>query len=87
MTENSVEVAKRVAIAKRNLHEENAASAKEISLEMARQGVTHEEIATKLAVHPSWMIRRLRNQTQITVDDLFEIAELLGVKATQFVER
>jgi transcriptional regulator with XRE-family HTH domain len=49
---------------------------------MARRDVTRAEIAKVIGVSPSGMTRRLDGQTPMTVAELQEIAQHLGVPAS-----
>jgi transcriptional regulator with XRE-family HTH domain len=58
--------------------------AAEIRAEMARQRVSHADVAAKLGVSRPWLSRRLSGDTSMSVDDVAKIAEALGVPLAQF---
>lgn len=53
--------------------------AEEIRVEMARQRLNQVELAARMHVAQPWISRRLGGKTPITLGDLEQIAEGLGV--------
>lgn len=51
--------------------------AAELRAEAARKQLSHRAIANRLGVTAMWVQRRFSGETQITVEDLFRICQVL----------
>jgi len=60
--------------------------AAEIRAEMARQQMTQTTLAKELGVVRQWLYRRLSGETPLTIDDVANIAQALGVPASNFTD-
>lgn len=60
--------------------------ATEIKVAMLRRGMTGRKLALRLGVSQTWMSTRLTGVTPIDVNDLYRIAKLIGVSATDLVK-
>ena len=61
----------------------DSAVAREIRGVMGKEDLNHGQLARRLGVDRSWVSRRLRGQTPITVNDLAAIAGALGVTVAE----
>lgn len=59
--------------------------AAQIRAEMARQQVTTAALARRMCVTDSWVSRRTRQRSEITISDLARIAEALNVPAAHLL--
>ena len=59
--------------------------AREIRAELARQRLTHRELAERVGIQPSGISRRLDGEIPLKVSEVEQIAAALGVPVTQFV--
>jgi transcriptional regulator with XRE-family HTH domain len=57
----------------------------EIRVAMTRKRWTQRDLARELEVNEHWVYRRLSKAADISVVDLFRIAEALGVKARDLI--
>lgn len=58
----------------------------EIRAWVGRRDLSQSDIARKLGVPPSWMSKRLSGGTELSLEDLFAISEVLGVSPIVFFE-
>lgn len=56
----------------------------EIRAELARQRVSQSELAARLGVSRAYVTRRLSDHTPLSITDLANIADLLGVPVANF---
>lgn len=59
--------------------------AKEVRAELARQGITQDELARRLGTTQPWVSKRLTGKTAFDTTELDRIADALGVAVTQFL--
>jgi transcriptional regulator with XRE-family HTH domain len=65
--------------------ETTAHVAGEVRAELARQRLAMREAARRLGVTSSWLHRRVTGDTDFTVSELAELADLLGVPVEKFL--
>lgn len=58
----------------------------EIEAWMARRRISQSELARRLGVSSPWVNKRLHGVVPMSVDDLFEIAEVLDVSPVTFFD-
>lgn len=58
----------------------------EIRAELARRGMSQRELALCLGMGPVALSRRLRGVVRLSVPELAEIARVLGVPPSQFID-
>jgi transcriptional regulator with XRE-family HTH domain len=59
---------------------------REIAASVARSGISLPDLATRLGRHPQWLRRRVSGTASITVADVVEIANDLGVTPYTLLE-
>lgn len=59
--------------------------AREVRAEMARQRVTHRQVADRLGLSQVQVSKRLRGQIEFRPSELDAVADFLGVPVTQFL--
>lgn len=57
----------------------------EIKAYLGRYDISRSELGRRLGVEDTWVGKRLKGQTEISLTDLERIAEALGVEATEFL--
>ena len=58
----------------------------EIRAWMGRRGLSQSDVARATGVAPSWMSKRLSGDVELSVQDLFDIAEALDVSPIVFFD-
>lgn len=56
-----------------------------IKAEAARRGISQRALAEGVGISPTAMHMRLRGVTRITTDDLYRIADVLGVEVSSLI--
>lgn len=59
----------------------------ELRAEVARQGLTQQQLADRLGVRQWWVSKRLRGHVQVSADELVRLAEALGVEPAQLLPK
>lgn len=65
----------------------SAYAAEEVRVLLVRRKMKQTELAARLGVTEMWLSRRLRGVQPLTLDDLAQIAEALGVYPTDLLPR
>ena len=63
------------------------AVARELRAECARQKISGRELARRLGESPMWTQRRLAGEQDLTVDDLYRIADALDIPPTSLLHQ
>lgn len=65
----------------------SAYAAEEVRVLLVRRQMKQTELATRLGVTEMWLSRRLRGVQSLSLDELAQIAEVLGVYPTDLLPR
>jgi transcriptional regulator with XRE-family HTH domain len=68
-------------------HDDALSVATEVKVWMARRRLTQAELAARVGHDQTWLSKRLAGKVPMTVEDMLDLADALGIRAADLLQR